>query len=80
MAAENQKSAGLDHLHSPRLVSDLGPERALFGGDALAVIDGRIRFMPRPVTLDLDAARRSMQRCLNPRSECPLERAAQRRA
>jgi glyoxylase-like metal-dependent hydrolase (beta-lactamase superfamily II) len=41
------------------------PERALFAGDALAVIDGRVRFMARPVTLDLEAARRSMARCLS---------------
>jgi glyoxylase-like metal-dependent hydrolase (beta-lactamase superfamily II) len=40
------------------------PERALFAGDALAVIGGRVRFMARPVTLDLEAARRSMSRCL----------------
>lgn len=36
------------------------PEKALFAGDALAVIDGRVRFMARPVTLDLVAARASM--------------------
>jgi glyoxylase-like metal-dependent hydrolase (beta-lactamase superfamily II) len=41
------------------------PERALFAGDALAVIGGRVRFMARPVTLDLEAARRSMARCLS---------------
>jgi glyoxylase-like metal-dependent hydrolase (beta-lactamase superfamily II) len=38
------------------------PERALFAGDALAVIDGEIRFMARPVTLDISSARRSWQR------------------
>jgi len=40
------------------------PERTLFAGDALAVIDGRVRFMSRPVTLDLSAARQSMMKCL----------------
>jgi glyoxylase-like metal-dependent hydrolase (beta-lactamase superfamily II) len=40
------------------------PERALFAGDALAVINGCVRFMARPVTLDLEAARESMRRCL----------------
>ena len=40
------------------------PERALFAGDALAVIGGRVRFMARPVTLDLPAARTSMLKCL----------------
>jgi glyoxylase-like metal-dependent hydrolase (beta-lactamase superfamily II) len=39
--------------------------RALFAGDALAVIRGQIRFMARPVTMDLGAARRSMERCLS---------------
>jgi glyoxylase-like metal-dependent hydrolase (beta-lactamase superfamily II) len=37
----------------------------LFAGDALAVISGRLRFMSRPVTEDVDAARTSMQRCLS---------------
>jgi glyoxylase-like metal-dependent hydrolase (beta-lactamase superfamily II) len=52
------------------------PERALFAGDALAVIGGRIRFMARPVTLDLSAARRSMTRCLElqPAIVCPGHR------
>jgi glyoxylase-like metal-dependent hydrolase (beta-lactamase superfamily II) len=52
------------------------PERALFAGDALAVIDGRIRFMARPVTLDLAAARESMSRCLSlrPHIVCPGHR------
>jgi glyoxylase-like metal-dependent hydrolase (beta-lactamase superfamily II) len=52
------------------------PERALFAGDALAVIDGRIRFMARPVTLDTDAARRSLERCLamSPQIVCPGHR------
>ncbi|HUQ87533.1 MAG TPA: MBL fold metallo-hydrolase [Vicinamibacterales bacterium] len=52
------------------------PERALFAGDALAVIDGRIRFMARPVTLDLASARESMRRVLALRPEivCPGHR------
>jgi glyoxylase-like metal-dependent hydrolase (beta-lactamase superfamily II) len=52
------------------------PERALFAGDALAVIDGRIRFMARPVTLDLDSARQSMSRvlALKPAIVCPGHR------
>jgi glyoxylase-like metal-dependent hydrolase (beta-lactamase superfamily II) len=41
------------------------PERALFAGDALAVINGRVRFMARPVTMDLETARESMRRCLS---------------
>lgn len=40
------------------------PERALFAGDALAVIGRRVRFMARPVTMDLERARASMERCL----------------
>jgi len=40
------------------------PERALFAGDALAVIGGRVRFMARPVTPDLEAARQSVVCCL----------------
>jgi len=52
------------------------PERALFAGDALAVIDGRVRFMARPVTLDVDAARHSMNKILSlgPRIVCPGHR------
>jgi glyoxylase-like metal-dependent hydrolase (beta-lactamase superfamily II) len=52
------------------------PERALFAGDALAVIDGRLRFMARPVTLDLVAARQSLARCvaLRPSIVCPGHR------
>lgn len=38
--------------------------RALFAGDALAVIDGRVRFMSRPVTPDRPAARASMSKLL----------------
>jgi len=52
------------------------PERALFAGDALAVIDRRIRFMARPVTLDTAAARRSMEKvlALGPEIVCPGHR------
>ncbi len=37
----------------------------LFAGDALAVVNDRIRFMARPVTPDLDRARTSMKKCLS---------------
>jgi glyoxylase-like metal-dependent hydrolase (beta-lactamase superfamily II) len=40
------------------------PERALFAGDSLAVVNGRIRFMARPVTSDFELARASMKKCL----------------
>lgn len=52
------------------------PEAALFAGDALAVIDGRIRFMARPVTLDEKAARDSLVKCLalRPKLVCPGHR------
>ena len=40
------------------------PERALFAGDALAVVGGRVRFMARLVTPDLVSARESMAKCL----------------
>lgn len=41
------------------------PTRTLFAGDALAVVGGRLRFMARPVTEDVPAARESMLRCLD---------------
>jgi glyoxylase-like metal-dependent hydrolase (beta-lactamase superfamily II) len=41
------------------------PTRTLFAGDAVAVIGGRLRFMARPVTEDLAAARASMLKCLD---------------
>jgi len=41
------------------------PERALFAGDALAVIGGQARLMSRPVTPDLGAARASVVKCLS---------------
>ena len=52
------------------------PASALFAGDALAVIDGRIRFMARPVTPDVGAARESLRRCLalRPAIICPGHR------
>lgn len=51
--------------HTPGHVSFYyRPERALFAGDALAVIGSHVRFMARPVTLDLVAARQSMEHCL----------------
>jgi glyoxylase-like metal-dependent hydrolase (beta-lactamase superfamily II) len=51
--------------HTPGHVSFLyRPEQALFAGDALAVIDGQVRFMARPVTMELAAARSSMEQCL----------------
>ncbi len=51
--------------HTPGHLSFyFAPERILFAGDALAVVDDDVRFMARPVTPDLEAARRSMLRCL----------------
>jgi glyoxylase-like metal-dependent hydrolase (beta-lactamase superfamily II) len=52
------------------------PERALFCGDALAVIDRKVRFMARPVTLDVNLARQSMEKCLRfrPHVVCPGHR------
>lgn len=52
------------------------PAKALFAGDALAVIDGRIRFMARPVTPDINSARASLEKCLavNPQIICPGHR------
>ena len=41
------------------------PEGVLFAGDALAMVDGRLRFMARAVTPDLEAARASMRRCMD---------------
>lgn len=52
------------------------PTRTLFAGDALAVINGRLRFMSRPVTEDLAQARQSMLRLLELSIEniCPGHR------
>lgn len=63
--------------HTPGHVSYFyRPERALFAGDALAVIDGRIRFMARPVTLDTLQARSSLAKVLDlrPQIVCPGHR------
>lgn len=47
--------------HTPGSVCYLwGPEKALFGGDAFAVVKGQLRFMSRPVTPDQPRARLSM--------------------
>ena len=65
------------HGHTPGHVAYFyRPARALFAGDALAVIGGRIRFMARPVTPDLVAARESLRRCLalDPEIVCPGHR------
>lgn len=50
--------------------------KALFAGDALAVINGRIRFMARPVTPDLPKSRKSAIDCLQFELEsiCPGHR------
>lgn len=45
------------------------PKGVLFAGDALAVIRQRLRFMARPTTEDVPAARASMMRCL----EMPIQ-------
>jgi glyoxylase-like metal-dependent hydrolase (beta-lactamase superfamily II) len=53
------------------------PTRALFCGDALAVVANRLRLMARPVTPDLTAAKTSALRCLSEQAEfiCPGHRA-----
>ena len=52
--------------HTPGHVSYYyQPEKALFAGDALAVIGKQVRFMARPVTQNLEQARASMLRCFN---------------
>lgn len=52
--------------HTPGHVSYYyHPEKVLFAGDALAVVNGQVRFMARPVTPDLRKARESMIRCLD---------------
>ena len=52
------------------------PAKALFAGDALAVIGTRIRFMGRPVTPDIESARASLEKCLafTPQIVCPGHR------
>ncbi|MCW3053665.1 MAG: putative metallo-beta-lactamase superfamily protein [Chthonomonadales bacterium] len=52
--------------HTPGHVSYYyRPERALFAGDALAVVGGRVHFMARSVTPDIPEARISMRRLLS---------------
>jgi glyoxylase-like metal-dependent hydrolase (beta-lactamase superfamily II) len=53
------------------------PTRALFCGDALAVVGDQLRLMARPVTPDVAAARTSALRCLRHEAEfiCPGHRA-----
>jgi glyoxylase-like metal-dependent hydrolase (beta-lactamase superfamily II) len=63
--------------HTPGHVSFFHrPSRALFAGDALAVIGGQVHFMARVVTPDKDKARESMLRCLalEPDILCPGHR------
>ncbi|HUB80160.1 MAG TPA: MBL fold metallo-hydrolase [Bryobacteraceae bacterium] len=52
------------------------PTRALFCGDALAVVKHRIRLLARPVTPDLTEARRSAIKCLREEPDflCPGHR------
>jgi glyoxylase-like metal-dependent hydrolase (beta-lactamase superfamily II) len=64
--------------HTPGHVAYLHePSRALFCGDALAVVGNRLRLMARPVTPDLPTARQSALGCLdlNPQFICPGHRA-----
>ena len=53
------------------------PTRALFCGDALAVVANGLRLMARPVTPDLPAAKSSALRCIREQPEfiCPGHRA-----
>jgi glyoxylase-like metal-dependent hydrolase (beta-lactamase superfamily II) len=63
--------------HTPGHVSYFyRPERVLFAGDALAVVDGELRFMARPVTPDQTSARISVAKCLSrqPAIICPGHR------
>lgn len=52
------------------------PEKALFAGDALAVIDDQLRYMARWVTPDKAQARQSMKKCLEKEIQllCPGHR------
>ena len=52
------------------------PTQTLFCGDALAVVDNKLRLMAKPVTPDLSAARISALRCLREKVEliCPGHR------
>lgn len=63
--------------HTPGHVSYFyHPERALFAGDALAVVAGRVRLMARAVTRDVTGAGSSVERCLSlrPAILCPGHR------
>ena len=63
--------------HTPGHVSYFyRPARALFAGDALAVVGGRLRFMARSVTPDRTSARASFAKCLSlhPAIICPGHR------
>jgi glyoxylase-like metal-dependent hydrolase (beta-lactamase superfamily II) len=65
------------HGHTPGHVAYFyRPARALFAGDALAIINGRVRFMARPVTPNITEARKSLRRCLSldPAIICPGHR------
>jgi len=52
------------------------PERVLFAGDALAVVGDHVSYISRWLTKDVEAARRSMVRCLElpARAICPGHR------
>lgn len=63
--------------HTPGHVAYLHePTRALFCGDALAVVANKLRMMARPVTPDLSAATNSALRCLRAQAGiiCPGHR------
>ncbi len=63
--------------HTPGHVSYFyRPARVLFAGDALAVVDQRLRFMARPVTPDRASAKVSLAKCLalSPAIICPGHR------
>lgn len=81
IAADGDVIGGLQIVESPGHtaghLSVWDPaRRILYSGDGLAVIDGAIRRMARPVTLDLDRAARSMARLLDldPVLICPGHR------
>jgi len=41
------------------------PEKVLFSGDALAIVNGKVRFLARPVNNDIKEARKSMLKLFN---------------
>lgn len=64
--------------HTPGHISVWDPvSHILFAGDALAVVDGAVRHMARPVTPDIESAKRSMLRVIDlaPAVICPGHRA-----